>query len=372
MLPLHPSSSLSRRGFLSRTSTGLAAAAAAHLLPRSLNAATEPRRMGIVLVGLGNYSTRELLPAIKESQHLKLVGVVTGSADKGRAWAREHGFPERNVWNYSEMARMAEAPEAELVYVVTPNSLHAEHSIAALRAGKHVICEKPMAISVAECDQMMAAATAANRSLTMGYRLHFDPYHQELIRRAQAGTDGPYLAMSGGFGFTMGRKVWRAERALAGGGPLMDVGIYALHEACLAAQADPVALTARERPKKRPDLFVDVEEALDWTMEFANGARADLFTSYADNMNRFRAEGPRGWIELEPAYSYRGLKARTHEGPLSYPVVRQQTLHLDALALALRQGTPVPTPAELGRRDMVIIEGIYESARTGRRVTLRY
>ena len=94
--------------------------------------------MGIVLAGLGNYSTRELLPAIKESQHLKLVGVVTGSADKGVAWAREHGFPERNVWSYADMARMADAPEAELVYVVTPNSLHAEHSIAALRQGTPV------------------------------------------------------------------------------------------------------------------------------------------------------------------------------------------------------------------------------------------
>lgn len=372
MLPPRPSSPLSRRGFLTRTSTGLAAVAAASVLPRSAQSSEEPRRLGIVLAGLGNYATRELLPAVLESRHLKLVGVVTGSADKGRAWAREHGFPERNVWSYADMARMADAPEAELVYVVTPNSLHAEHTIAALRAGKHVICEKPMAVTVAECDQMMAAATAAKRSLSMGYRLHFDPYHQELIRRARAGTDGPYLAMSGGFGFTMGRKVWRAERALAGGGPLMDVGIYALHEACLAAQADPVALTARERPKKRPDLFVDVEEALDWTMEFANGARAELFTSYADNMNRFRAEGARGWIELEPAYSYRGLAARTHEGPLSFPVIRQQALHLDALASAIRQGTPIPTPATLGRRDMVIIEGIYESVRSGRRVTLRY
>ncbi len=372
MLSSRPFCPLSRRQFLARTSRGLAAAAAFTLAPRRLRAAGESRRVGIVLAGLGNYATRELLPAIKESQHLKLVGVVTGSAEKGRSWAKEHGFPERNVWSYAEMARMADAPEVELVYVVTPNSLHAEHSIAALRAGKHVICEKPMAISVAECDQMIAAATAARRSLAIGYRLHFDPYHQELIRRARAGTDGPYLAMSGGFGFTMGRKVWRAEHALSGGGPLMDVGIYALHEACLAAQADPVALTARERPKKRPDLFVDVEEALDWTMEFANGARAELFTSYADNMNRFRAEGARGWMELEPAYSYRGLKARTHEGPLSYPLVRQQTLHLDALALALRHGTPIPTPAALGRRDMVIIEGIYESARNGRRVTLRY
>jgi len=372
MLPSRPSNGLSRRRFLARASSGFAATAAATLLPRALRAAPEMRRVGIVLAGLGNYATRELLPAIQESQHLKLVGVVTGSAEKGRTWAREHGFPERNVWSYAEMARLADTPEAELVYVVTPPALHAEHTIAALRAGKHVICEKPMAVSVAECDQMIAAAAAADRSLAIGYRLHFDPYHQELIRRAREGTDGPYVAMSGGFGFTMARKVWRAERALAGGGPLMDVGIYALHEACLAAQANPIALTARERPKKRPDLFVDVEEALDWSMEFANGARAELFTSYADDMNRFRAEGSRGWIELDPAYSYRGLKGRTHEGPLSYPLVRQQTRHLDALALALRQGTPIPTPAALGRRDMVIVEGIYASARTGRRVTLQY
>jgi len=367
-------SPLSRRLFIDRFSTGASALALAlALATRTRGETPAPTRpLGIVLAGLGNYATRELLPALKETKFCRLAGVVTGSAEKGRTWAKEHGFPEKNVWNYHEMQAMESARDVDVVYVVTPNSLHAEHSIRAARAGKHVICEKPMAVSVAECDAMIAACEKAGRTLTMGYRLHFDPYHQELIRLARTQAYGPFMKMSGGFGFHMARKVWRAERALAGGGPMMDLGIYAVHEACLAAQANPIAVTGKERPKTRPEFFTDVEESLDWTMEFPNGARAELFTSYNESMNRFRAEAARGWIEIGPAFGYRGLKAATSEGPLNFPPLRQQAAHLDAISRANLEKTELPTPASLGRRDMVVIEGIYEAARTGRRVTLTW
>ncbi len=362
---------LNRRHFLRQLSVGTTAALA--LQPRLRAQASAPtRKLGVVLAGLGNYARGELLPALKETQHCRLAGVVTGSAEKGRTWAREHGFPEKNVWHYDTMAQMASADDVDLVYVVTPNSLHAEHTVRAAGAGKHVICEKPMAVSVAECDTMIAACKKAGRTLSIGYRLHYDPYHQELIRLARTRELGPFMKMTGGFGFRMGKKVWRAEHALAGGGPMMDVGIYAVHEACLAAQADPIAVTAKERPKTRPEFFVDVEESLDWTMEFANGARAELFTSYNEGLNQFRAEAAQGWIQIgPPAFTYRGLKGTTHQGALEYPPLRQQAVHLDAISRSILERTELPTPAALGRRDMVIIEAIYEAARTGRRVPVK-
>lgn len=368
----HPAS-VSRRHFLGQLSIGASAALALGTDVRG-QAPAAPRKLGVVLAGLGNYAKGELLPALKETQFCRLAGVVTGSAEKGQAWAREHGFPEKNVWHYDTMAQMATASDVDIVYVVTPNALHAEHTIRAAAAGKHVVCEKPMAVSVAECDTMIAACRKAGRSLSIGYRLHYDPYHQELIRLARAKEFGPFMKMTGGFGFHMARKVWRAEHALAGGGPMMDVGIYAVHEACLAANADPIAVTAKERPKTRPDFFVDVEETLDWTMEFANGAKAELFTSYQENLNQFRAEAAKGWYEVgPPAFSYRGLKASTStRGALQFPPLRQQAAHLDAIARSIIDRTELPTPGALGRRDMVIIEGVYEAARTGKRVTLRW
>lgn len=363
--------SVSRRRFLGTLSAGASTLAWASGL-RAQSAPAARKKIGVVLCGLGNYAKNELLPALKETEFCRLVGVVTGSREKGLTWAAEHGFPEKNIWSYDTMHQMADAREVDAVYVVTPNSLHAEHSIRASKAGKHVICEKPMAISVAECDAMLAAAKAAGRSLAIGYRLHYDPYHQELVRLAQTKEFGPFMTMKGGFAFIMKKKVWRAERALSGGGPIMDLGIYALHEACFAADADPIAVVGREPPKTRPEFFTDVDETLEWTMEFANGAKAELFTSYNAPMNSFRADAAKGWFEISPAYSYRGLKAATSKGPLSFPPLRQQARHLDAIGQALLEGRPVPTPGELGRRDMVIIEGVYASAKSGQRVVLKY
>src|SRR5512142_2583683 len=170
------------------------------------------------------------------------------------------------------MQRLADNPDIDIVYVVTPNGLHAQHTIRAAKAGKHVISEKPMANTVAECDAMIAACRDAKVKLSIGYRLHFDPYHQELMRLARDKDFGAFTKMNGAFAFVMSTPQWRAEKKLAGGGPLMDLGIYVLHAACMAANgATPVAVTAHEEPKQRPDFFRDVEETIRWRMEFADG-----------------------------------------------------------------------------------------------------
>jgi glucose-fructose oxidoreductase len=361
---------LSRRRFLGQLSVG---ALAATLRPRLL-AAEGTKKLGVALVGLGGYSSGQLGPALKLTQHCRLAGVVTGSADKGRRWAGEYGFPESSIYSYDTMGRLADNPEIDIVYVVTPNGLHAEHAIAAARAGKHVICEKPLANTVAECDAILAACQKAGVKLSMGYRLHFDPFHEELRRLVRTGEFGPFLKMDGGFAFRMGKPQWRAEKKLAGGGPLMDVGVYVIQEACMAAGADPVALTATELPKQRPEFFVDVEEAIRWQLEFANGARAACYSSYNDNRNDFRAEAKDGWFQIGPAYSYNGLKAATSRGPVNVPPpASQQALQMDDFAQCVAEKRESRVPGAMGRRDMVIIEAIYASAAAGgKRMELKY
>jgi glucose-fructose oxidoreductase len=265
------------------------------------------------------------------------------------------------------MARMADNKDIDIVYVVTPNGLHAEHVIAAAKAGKHVITEKPMANSVADCDAMIAACKAAGVKLSVGYRLHFDPFHEELRRLARTSEFGPFTKMSGGFAFTMDRPQWRAEKKLAGGGPLMDLGVYVLQETLMATgEVTPVAITARELPKKRPEFFVDVEESIMWTMEFANGAKCEGYTSYNDNRNDFRAEAAGGWYEVGPAYSYRGLSATTSRGPVvATALPSQQALQIDDFAKCVRDNLQTIVPGEMGRRDMVMVEAIYASAAAG-------
>ena len=134
----------------------------------------------------------------------------------------------------------------------------------------------------------------------------------------------------------------------------------------MAGGAAPVAITAQERPKKRPEFFVDVEESIDWTMEFANGAKAVCYSSYNDNRNDFRAEAANGWYQIGPAYSYNGLRAATSRGPVAVaPLKSQQALQMDGFARAILDDQPSIVPGEMGRRDNVIIEAIFASAAAG-------
>jgi glucose-fructose oxidoreductase len=360
---------INRRSFIGNLSVG----AAGLLLPRSLYAlANPPKKLGIALVGLGGYSTNQLGPALKQTQFCKLTGVVTGSKEKGERWARDYDFPLKNVYSYATMSQIADNPDIDILYIVTPNGLHAEHCIAAAKAGKHVICEKPMANTVAECDAIIAACKSAKVRLSIGYRLHFDPYHKEMMRLARDKDFGIFKKMTGDRGFVMGRKVWRADKKLAGGGPLMDLGVYIIQGACMAANGiTPTAVTAKLHPITKPEIFTDVEEGLDWTMEFPGGEVCTAQTSYAHGKDYFKAEGDKGWIEFkEHAFTYKGMVVETSRGPLNYTPPNQQALQMDDFAQCVQLNKTSRVPGEMGRRDLVIIEAIYKAAASGGKVSI--
>jgi glucose-fructose oxidoreductase len=359
----------SRRLFLQQLSMGTAAVLAAGPLSLYAERSRQQRTLGIALVGLGKYSTGQLGPALKQTKNCKLMGVVTGSREKGEQWAKDHGFPVKNIYSYDTMHQLADNKDIDIVYVVTPNGLHATHAIAAAQAGKHVICEKPMARTVAECDSIIAACKKAGVKLSIGYRLHFDPYHKEMMRLAKEKDFGAFTKMTGDRGFVMQNKVWRADKQLAGGGPIMDLGVYIIHGACMAANgAAPLWVTASEQPKTRPEIFSDVEEGMNWTMEFPGGAVCTAQTGYQHSADKFRAEGDKGWIEFkEHAFTYRGMVVDSSRGPITFTPPNQQALQMDDFADCLLTGRQTPVPGELGRRDLAIIEAIYKAAASGKR-----
>lgn len=366
--------SVSRREFLARLSLGAAGLAVLPRLRAAESSGAQPRKLGVALVGLGGYSTRELGPALKLTKHCHLTGVVTGSPQKVPQWLKDYGFPEKNVWSYDTMHQMADNRDVDIVYVVTPNGLHAEHAIAAAKAGKHVIVEKPMANTAAECDAILAACKANQVKCSVGYRLHFDPYHKELKRLAREKDFGVLKKQTGDRGFIINEWRWRIDKKLAGGGALMDIGIYLIQAACMASgDVPPVAVTAKHIPKTKPDLFKEVEEGTRWTMEFPHGEVAELFTSYQHRNDTFRAEGDQGWIDFKQrAFTYRGAIVETSKGPLNCgPYVNQQALQMDDFALCVRENRESIVSGEMGRRDNVILDAIYESARTGERVEVK-
>jgi glucose-fructose oxidoreductase len=368
----HPDA-VSRRDFLRLVAAG-SAALAGGLTSRTLAEVAGPRngrKLGVALVGLGNYSTNQLRPALLQTKLCRLTGMVSGRPEVAARWARELGLPASSVYNYDNFDRIADNPDIDIVYVVTPPALHADTVVRAAKAGKHVICEKPLATTVADCDTMIAACRAARVKFSVGYRLHFDPYHLEMMRLAHTQELGIFKGMAGEHSFRLRKRIWRINKKLAGGGPMMDMGIYVVHGAIMAQDgATPVAVTAYEEPKEDPELFNEVEESMRFTMEFANGAQMDGSSSFDRGQDRLWLHGTKGWMDFPAgAFSYRYILCGTSRGPLDFsPPVNQQALQMDDFADCILTGRETPVPGEMGRRDIRILTAIYEAARTGQRV----
>jgi len=332
---------------------------------------TPVKKLGIALVGLGQYSTEQLAPALQETKHCVLAGVVTGTPEKAEKWQKKYNLSPKNIYSYDNLDSIKTNPDIDILYVVLPNAMHAEYTIRGARLGKHIICEKPMAVSVQECEAMIKACKEANRHLSIGYRLHFEPYNQTVVEFGRKKTYGGLRKITAKDGMDIESGVWRLNRKLAGGGPLMDVGIYCVQAAIYTAGMNPVAVTAKEGPKTDMKRFSEVEQSLTWQMEFPNGLTAYCDTSYAEEMNMLRADYEKGFIQLEPAYAYTGLKGETTQGKLDLPHVKQQALQMDDFALCIRTGSKSRVPGEMGLRDVKILMAIYESARSGQRVELK-
>ena len=326
-------------------------------------------KLGIALVGLGMYSAGQLGPALQQTKHCRLTGIVTGNRLNTAAWRLKYGLPANACYTYDSFDAMADNPDIDIVYIVLPNSLHEEYTIRAAQAGKHVICEKPMAITVAECDRMIAACSAAGVQLSIGYRLHFEPHHQEAMRIGQQKIYGKINLIEAEHGLNK-VKGWRLDKALAGGGPLMDVGIYCVQAVRYVTGQEPIAITAQDGFKREPNRFKEIEESLSWQMEMPDGTIARCKTSYVENQSRLRIQAEQGWLELAPAYSYTGIGGRTGEGEMRLPQVNQQALQMDDFAVCVKEGRLSKVSGKEGRQDVKILQAIYQAMQTGERILL--
>jgi predicted dehydrogenase len=328
-------------------------------------------KLGTALLGLGGYAGGQLAPALQSTEHCYLAGIVTGTPSKIPTWQSKYAIPDKNVYNYENFDRIKDNTDIDIVYVVTPNALHRDFVVRAAQAGKHVICEKPMALSVEDCDLMIAACKKAGKLLSIGYRLHFEPYNLEMVRLGTKKIYGNLKKISAGFGFTIGDPTqWRLKKALSGGGPLQDVGIYCVQGICYTTGLEPVAVTAQEGPKTNPDKFKEVEQSLIWQFEMPGGTIAEGRSSYGEGMNFLKAEAEKGTFELTSAYSYSGQAGYTPEGPMDFPKIIQQAKQMDGFAVSIKNNQPSIVPGELGRRDVKIIAAIYEAMGTGKKIMI--
>ena len=375
---------VSRRGFLQATGGSLAATSLGSRSAGTLAAqvpdiklpAPPEKQVGFALVGLGNLAINQLMPAFARSRTAKLVGLVSGRPEKAKQLAQLYGVDQKNIYNYDNYERIADNPAIDVIYVVLPNSMHAEYTIRALKAGKHVLCEKPMATTAQDCEQMIAAAKAANRKLMVGYRVRYEPFNQALIAYARETSEaGATRLILADAGFNIGDpKQWRLRKPMAGGGSLMDIGIYALNAARYLSGEEPVAVNAMMHSTPNDPRFVEVEENITFQLRFPSGILANCGSSYGGGVNRHRVIKPRGAAELEPASSYTGLRMRVFRGGAieerNLPQRDHFASEMDHFAECILKNTEPLTPGEEGLKDLKVITAIYEAARTGKTVML--
>lgn len=334
------------------------------------------RKLGYAVVGLGSYATNQIMPRIKDCEFAELKALVSGTPAKLEKYGAQYGIPKTHWYSYQDYDRIRDNPDIDLVYVILPNSMHAEYSIRASQAGKHVLCEKPMATSVAECQAMIAAAKKAGKKLMIGYRSRFEPHNLKAIETVRSGALGKPTLIFAEHGFPISPNQWRLDKPMSGGGSMMDIGIYSLNAARYLAGEEPIAVSAMEFTDRSDPRFKTVEDRIDWQFRFPSGLIANCVSSYSSAHNAYRVTGSKGWVGLEPATSYQGQEMWTRIGGkreqlmLPQPPKNQFVGQLDHLAECAISGREPIVSGEEGLRDIRLIEAIYRSAREQRTITL--
>jgi predicted dehydrogenase len=261
-----------------------------------------------------------------------------------------------------------------VVYVVLPNSMHPEYTIRAFQAGKDVLCEKPMANSVADCEKMIAAQKQTGKRLMLAYRLRYEPFNTTAIKMLRDGELGKIKYIEAGAGFSIGDpNQWRLKKEYSGGGSLMDIGIYGLNAIRYLSGEEPVEVTAVSYSTPGDPRFKECEETILFDMRMADGYVTSCTSTYGFGINRYRVLCTEGQIEMDPFLSYGGLKGwvQKRRGPreeLKLTNVDQFAAEMDAFSLAIQQGRDVPTTGQEGLKDVKAMMAIYKAAETGQRV----
>ena len=326
------------------------------------------------VVGLGNFAVGEAIPGFIDSRHARMTAFVSGSPAKQKDLGSRFGVSR--FYDYANFDSIANDPEIDCVYIILPVGLHAEYTIRALKAGKHVLCEKPMASTSVECEAMIAAAKAAKRQLGIAYRIHFEPTNVLARQLIEHGEIGDIRFVSADHGFNAdpeyGPHKWRLEKALAGGGSMFDIGIYGLNTSLMALGSEPDELSARYIYPRDDPRFREVEGGIEYRLRMADGVSVVGSSSYSWNpyISQQRYMGSKASLFMKPATTYdRNTITIEGNGPTrevgAGNPLTQFAAQIDAFSLAARANTPHKTPGEMGLRDIRLIEAMYRSADNG-------
>lgn len=349
-----------RRNFLKKTG----ALALASGLPWYLQGQPEQKPLGVALAGLGSYSTHQLAPSLERTGNCLLKGIITGSPHKIPAWQRQYDIKDQHIYDYAQMDQLANDDGIDVVYIVLPNSLHAEYAVKAAEAGKHVWCEKPMALDRSQCERIIQACQKNGVKLSVGYRMQHEPNTQTIMKWARSKPFGPITAVTAEAGFYFGggnSDHWRLKRNM-GGGALYDMGVYCINGARYATGLEPIGVVAAIS-NERKQLFHEVDETTSFELYFPGDLKVSCTTSFGKSINQLRVQCKEGWYYLQPMQAYSGVGGKASDGTLFKPIrEKQQVLQMQNDARAIHRNLPVNVPGVEGLRDIIILEAIKKSA----------
>ena len=333
------------------------------------------QRVGYAIVGLGHLALEEILPGFGQSKHARPVALVSGDADKMAKVAKQYGIKPSSCYSYANYDKLKDNPEVQVIYIVLPNSMHHEYTIRGARAGKHILCEKPMAVSSKECEEMIEACQKANVKLMIAYRIQYEPLNREAMKRVRAKQYGATkLIQMMNCQNQAHDNQWRHKKALAGGGALPDIGLYCLNTTRFLLGEEPSEVSAYTYSTPGDDRFQEIEENVSFTLRFPSGVIAQCLSGYgAFNNKSYMVHAETGTIQMDPAFPYKGLKQQLVHAPNGKQVIEQPSnpdkqqfaLEMDHMAECVRHNQQPYTPGEEGLQDQRIMEAIYKSARDG-------
>ena len=336
--------------------------------PPDLNVPEPTEKIGWAIVGLGTLALNEIMPAFAEAKFSKPAALVSGHPDKAKQVARVYDIEPDAIYDYDSYDRLAEDDRVQAVYIVLPNSMHAEYTIRGLKAGKHVLCEKPMAVTVAECERMIAAAEEAQRKLMIAYRLHYEPFNRKVMELCRDDAVGKLRTYASSFCQNVSAPNIRLSADL-GGGPVGDVGVYSINAARYCVGEEPTEVTAVADDHGDPR-FREVPGSVAYTMRFPSGVVASCDCSFAGGDSaRYRVHGSDGHIGMDPAFPYRGQRLFVAKGNTvtehELTPVNQFASEMDHFSQCIQDGKQPRTPGAEGLADMKVVVAIHESYRNG-------
>lgn len=338
-------------------------------------------QMGVAVVGLGRVALQHILPGLRQTRYAHISALVSGDSEKLKIVAAQYGVPATSCYSYEEFDRIANNNLIDIVYIALPNAMHCDYTIRAAKAGKHIICEKPLATTVVDAQKMVDVCKQNKVSLMVAYRCQYDPAWQQLARLLRQQGIGHLSTMMASNTQTLSHNAqWRLQKKMAGGGSLIDLGLYCINAFRFFTGEEPVRVSARVFSPPKDGRFIEVEDNASFTLTFPSGIMATAQTSYSAHKNSFfRIGGDKAWAGMDPFSSYSDIQlemSHMQAGSIVDTSYRfadhdQFAMQIDQFVLALRHHAAPYTPGEEGVMDMRVIEALYQSIeKEGREVVL--